>query len=74
MSAITKLSLDVTQYYKNITSPIGDIERVQRDMQVCTVQKELMSYKRKYSRDEQRAWKDRASDGLLMIHASASHL
>jgi len=30
MSTITKLSPDVTQYYKNITSPIGANERIQR--------------------------------------------
>ena len=27
-------SPDVTQYYKNITSPIGAIVRIQRDIQV----------------------------------------
>jgi len=34
MSTITKLSPDVTQYYKNITSPIGTNARIQRDEQV----------------------------------------
>jgi len=33
MSTITKLSQDVTQYYKNITSPIGANARIQRDVQ-----------------------------------------
>jgi len=34
MSTITKLLKDVTQYNKNITSPIGAIASVQRDVQV----------------------------------------
>jgi len=32
MSIITKLSPDVTQYYKNITSPISASARIQRDV------------------------------------------
>jgi len=36
MSTITKLSHDVTQYYKNITSPVGVIVRIQRDIQLFT--------------------------------------
>jgi len=32
MSTITKLPQDVTQYYKNITSPIGANARIQRDI------------------------------------------
>ena len=39
MSTITKLSPDVTQYYKNITSPIDANARIQWDVQVWTVQK-----------------------------------
>ena len=50
MSTITKLSQDVTQYYKNIISPIGANARVQRDIQLWTVQKALTSYKRKVER------------------------
>ena len=73
MSTITKLSQDVTQYYKNITSPIGANVRIQRDVQVWTVQKALTSLQRENSRDAQGAWKDRALDGLLGIHASAAH-
>jgi len=30
----TKLSQDVTKYYKNITSPIGANTRIQRDIQI----------------------------------------
>ena len=33
MSTITKLSQIVTQYYKNITSPIGTNTRIQREIQ-----------------------------------------
>jgi len=47
MSIITKLSQHVTQYYKNVTSPIGTNARIQRDIQVWTIQKALTSYKRK---------------------------
>ena len=47
MSTITKLSQDVTQYYKNITSPIDVNTRIQRDIQVRTVQRALTSYKKK---------------------------
>jgi len=34
MSTITKLSPVVTQYYKNITLPIGANARIQGDIQV----------------------------------------
>jgi len=74
MSTITKLSQDVTQYYKNITSPIRVIARIQRDIQICTVQKSAHELQKKNSRDEQGALKDRALDGLSMIHASAVYL
>jgi len=33
MNTITKLSQDVTQYYKNITSPIDANARIQSDIQ-----------------------------------------
>ena len=36
--------------------------------------KDAHESQRKNSRAEQGAWKDRASDGLLMIHATAVHL
>ena len=47
MSTITKLSPSVTQYYKNITSPIGANVRIQGDIQVWIVQKEAQSHNRK---------------------------
>jgi len=47
MSTITKLSQDVIQYYKNITSLIGANARIQRDIQLWTIQRALLSYKRK---------------------------
>ena len=47
MSTFTKFSQNVTQYYKNITSPIGANARILRDIQLRTVQKALISYKRK---------------------------
>jgi len=47
MSTIIKLSPDVTQYYINITSPIGAIKRIQRDIQVWIVQRALTSYRKK---------------------------
>jgi len=72
MSTITKLSQDVTQYYKNITSPIGANERIQRDTQLRTVQKELTSHRGKTREPSRGAWKDGVSDGLPLIHASAT--
>ena len=47
MSTIIKLSQDVTQYYKNITSLTGANVRIQRDIQLRTVQKEAQSHNRK---------------------------
>ena len=67
MSTIIKLSQDVTQYYKNITSPISANTRTQRDT-IMNSTKALTSYKRKNSRDKQGAWKDRAPDGELLTH------
>ena len=54
MSTITKLSSDVAQYYKNITSPIRANVRIQRDVQVWTVQMMLTSLQKKNSRETQR--------------------
>jgi len=59
----------VTHYYKNITSSIGANARIQRDIQLWTVQKALTSHKRK-TREPSGTWKDKASDGLPIIHAS----
>jgi len=53
MSTITKLSPDVTQYYKNITSLIGVNTKIQRDVQEWTVQGALMSLQKENSRDAQ---------------------
>ena len=50
MSIITKLSQDVTQYYKSITSPIGTNKRIQRDIQVRTVQRVLRVTEEKLKR------------------------
>ena len=47
MSTIIKLSQDVTQYYKNITSPIGVNVRIQSGIQSWTVQRMLTSHKGK---------------------------
>ena len=44
---ITKLSQDVTQYYKNTTSPICANARIQSDIQVWAVQKTPTSYRKK---------------------------
>jgi len=69
MSTITKLSQDVIQYYKNITSPIGANMRIQRDIQILTVQKMLTSDKRKTREMSKGAGRKRILDGLLEIHA-----
>ena len=70
MSTITKLSSDVTQYYKNITSPIGANARIQRDVQVWTVQGHSRVYREKTRETRRGVEKDRASDGLLEIYAT----
>jgi len=74
MNTITNLSQGVTQYYKNITSLIGGIMRIQGDIQVLIEQRSLTSLQKENSRDAQGAWKDRALDGQLMIHATAALL
>ena len=61
MSIITKLSQDVTQYYKNNTSSIGVNARIHRDMQLWTTQKVLTSYKKK-TQETSMGQKDRALD------------
>jgi len=62
------------KYYKNIISPIGANARIQRGIQVWKVQIALTSLQKEKSRDAQGAWKDRASDDLLVIHSSSAPL
>ena len=53
MSTITKLSQDVTQYYKNITSPIGaNCENIKR-YTIMNNTKDAHELQKKNSRDEQ---------------------
>jgi len=52
MSTITKLSKDVIQYYKNITSQIGTNARIQRDLHIWTVQKDAQELQNENSGDE----------------------
>ena len=54
MSVVTKLSPDVTQYYKNITSPIGANARIQRIYNNEQYKMALMSLQKENSRDAQR--------------------
>ena len=75
MSTITKLSPNMTQYYKNITSPIGAIVRIQRDIQVCAVQRSPTSYKRKTQETSRGPRRVGSWTGLSLIHyASATPL
>jgi len=62
MSTITKLSQDVTQYYNNITSPIGAIARIQGDITMMNSTKCPHELQKKKSKDEQGAWKGRVLD------------
>ena len=48
--------------------------RLQRDVQIWTVQKEAQSHNMKTLEPSKGAWKDGALDGLPMIHATAAHL
>ena len=73
MSTITELSPEVIQYYRNITSLICAIARLQADVQIWTVQRHSRVYKRK-TREAHRGQKDSASDGQLEIHATAAPL
>jgi len=52
MSTITKLSPDVTQYYNNITSPIGAIARIQKRCTSMNNTKEAHSHNKKNFRTE----------------------
>jgi len=63
----------MTQYYNKITSPIDANARIQRAVQLWTVQR-CSRIKKGNSRPEQGAWKDRASDDLSMIYTTAAHL
>jgi len=65
-STSTKLSQDVTQYYKNIVSPIGAKVRIGNTiMNSTTCAHELQ---KENSRVEHGAWKKRTPNGLLLIH------
>ena len=56
MSTITRLSQDMTQYYKIITSPIGANARIQRDIimngarDVQELQKKTQEMSREFER------------------------
>jgi len=50
-STITKLSQDVIQYYRNITSPIGANARIQRDT-IMNSTKSAHELQKKNSRDD----------------------
>jgi len=52
----------------NITSSRGTEYELQWDVQVWTVQQELMSYYKESREPSGRAWKKRAPDGLPLIH------
>ena len=73
MNTITKLSQNVTQYYKNITSPIDANARIQ-----IVYNYELYKRRSRVTKENlesrEGSWKDRVSDGLPMIHALAAHL
>ena len=72
-STFIKLSRDVTQYYKKITSSIGTNARIQE----CTSMNskmEAQSHNRKTLEPNKRAWKDGALDDLPVIHTTAAHL
>jgi len=73
MSTITKLTQDVTQYYKNITSQTCANARIQKDTIMNNTQ-DAHKLQKENLRDEQGAWKDRALDGQPKIHASSAHL
>ena len=74
MSTITKLSQDVTQYYKNIISPDRrNCENTKRYTGMYST-KDALELQKKNSRDEQRGWEDGTPDGLPMIHVSTAHL
>ena len=70
MSTITKLSPDVTQYYKNITF----IDRRKCENTKSSSMNSTNNAHEFTERKLRGAWKDRASDGLLEIHATAALL
>jgi len=70
VSIITKLSQNVTQYYKNIISLIGAIVRYKEIYKYIYYKRR--SQVTKGNSSEQGAWRDR--DGLSMIHATTAHL
>ena len=74
MSIITKLSQDVTQYCKNITSP--DRRKCENTKRYTSMNSTNGTHElqKENLRDQQGAGKDEASDGLLMIHASTAPL
>ena len=70
MNTITKLSQDVTQYYKNITSPIDANARIQSDIQSWTVQKALTSHEMEtweLSRGAGRIWPQTVCRWLTLL-------
>ena len=70
MNTITKLSQDVTQYYKNITSPIDANARIQSDIQSWTVQKALTSHEMEtweLSRGPGRIWPQTVCQWLTLL-------
>jgi len=74
MSTITKLSQDVTQYYKNITSPDRRKCENTKRYAIINCTNKGSGHKRKTLETSKGVWKDRASDGIPMIHASAAPL
>ena len=60
----------MTQYYKNITSPTWRKCENTKKYTIKNYTKGAHKSQRENSRTEQGAWKDGASDGLQMIHAS----
>jgi len=74
MSTITKLSQDVTQYNKNITSPKWHKYENTKRYKIMNCTKGAHESLNENSRDEQGAWRDRTSDGLAMIHDTAALL
>ena len=62
------------KYYKNITSPIGANARIQEMYKYEQYKWHSRVYRRKTREMRKGAWKDRALDGLLEIHASAALL
>ena len=68
MSTIIKLSQDVIQNYKNITSPIGANARIQRDIQLRMIQKRSRVTKEKPKRRAGGLERIGLQTGLSLIH------